>query len=244
MKFADSKETELAQSQSATPTKIDDEETTRFLGTSVSPSWFKKFVNWLPRHLRDASARWRGTGYPLSSLKTDFHTVFGMDLDHASLGFPKLSAFIKSFPELCQMKIVPLGKFGAPTHWVMLPIKSKCSKLKGRPPEPLIINKDVSVASPNKPKASSAPPDLKFIRQLHDSKTLEATPEPKPQTPPLATTYSKQHHQLKHPVLETLTRMRNSTSVFFLREFDFYQVSNQNPTRCLFRVLQYLFLLT
>ncbi|KAG7559149.1 Ankyrin repeat-containing domain superfamily [Arabidopsis thaliana x Arabidopsis arenosa] len=219
-----SKETELAQSQSAAiPTNADDEETLGFLGNSVPP-WLKFFVNWLPRYLRDTSASWRGAGYPLSSLKADFRAVFGMDLDHASLGFAKLIDFIKYFPKLCQMKVVPIGKVGAATHWVMLPTKSKCSQLKGRPPEPLIISKNDSVASPDKPKALSVPPGFKFMQEAHDFKTFKAPPEPKPQPPPPLTTASyNNQRQLKHPVLETLTRIRNSTSVFFLREFDFYQ---------------------
>ncbi|CAL9248190.1 unnamed protein product, partial [Arabidopsis halleri] len=217
------KETELAQSQSAAvPTDADDEETLGFLGNSVPP-WLKFFVNWLPRYLRDTSASWRGAGYPLSSLKADFRAVFGMDLDHASLGFPKLIDFIKYFPKLCQMKVVPIGKIGAATHWVMLPTKSKCSQLKGRPPEPLIISKNDFVASPNKPKALSVPPGFKFIQEAHDSKTFKAPPEPKPQPPPLTTASYNNQRQLKHPVLETLAKIRNSTSVFFLREFDFYQ---------------------
>lgn len=237
-----SKETELAQLHRAIPTKEDDKETS-FLGTSVPP-WLKKFVKWLPRYLRDASESYGKTGYPLSSLKADFRAVFGMDLDHASLGFPKLSDFINSFPKLCRMKVVPIGKSGAATHWVMLP--SKCSQLKGRPPEPLIISNNDSL-SLNKPKASSTP-DLicsgSFIEQTPVSKTLKPEPEPEPflatsysnhahvsktlkpepePEPFLAASYSKQH-QLKHPVLETLVKIRNSTSVFFLREFDFYQV--------------------
>ncbi|EOA25460.1 hypothetical protein CARUB_v10018798mg [Capsella rubella] len=214
------KETELAQSQSAVLTQADDEETLRLLGKSVPP-WLKKFVNWFPGHLR-ATSQNRRAGYPLSSLKADFRTIFGQDIDHSSIGFPKLSDFIKSFPKLCAMKVVPLGKLGDPTHWVLLPAKSKSSRVKGRPPEPLIINTNDSVASPNKPKALSVPPGFNFIQEADASKTFKATPEPQPQPPPLVASYNSRH-QLQHPVLETLTRIRNNTSVFFLREFDFYQ---------------------
>ncbi|KAL1203244.1 E3 ubiquitin-protein ligase XBAT32 [Cardamine amara subsp. amara] len=232
-----SKEAEVAQSHSASPTKADDEETVRILGKSVPP-WLKKFVIWLPRYLQDTSKSYKKTGYPLSSLKADFRAICRMDIEHASLGFPKLIDFIKSFPKLCQMKVVPIGKHGAATHWVMFPTKSKCSHLKGRPPEPFIINKVDSVASPIKPKTSSTPPDLKllqevhdsitlpdveFIHQAHDSKTFKAAPEAEPQPLPLATSSYIDRRKLKHPVLETLARIRNSTSVFFLREFDFYQ---------------------
>lgn len=230
MKSAVSKETELAQSQSAAVSpNASDEETLGFLGDSV-PTWLKTFVTWLPLYLRDTSANWKGAGYPLSSFKADFRAVFGMDLDHTSLDFPKHIDFVKYFPRLCQMKVVPIGKLGAATHWVMLPTKSKCSQLKERPPEPLIITKNDSVASPSKPKALSVPPDFKFIQEAHDSKTFKASPQPKAQPPPpLTASYNNNQRQLKHPVLETLTKIRNSTSVFFLREFDFYQVSNQIP---------------
>ncbi|XP_024006856.1 uncharacterized protein LOC18012966 [Eutrema salsugineum] len=283
------KETELAQSRSATPAKGDDEETS-FIGNPVPP-WLKKFVNWLPRYLRDVSHSWRENGYPLSSLKADFRAIFGMELAHSSLGFPKLIDFIKSFPKLCHVQSVLVGKSGPATHWVMLP--SKCSQLQGRPPKPLIIKKNDSLSpkpeassnpaltymqqahdsktlkqilnddalSPNKLKVSSTPDRIcsgSFKQQAHDSKTLEPEPEPQPS---LAASYSNYHllkhpvqetasynkhiqpahvsktlkpepsldasnsyhHQLKHPVLETLARIRNSSSVFFLREFDFYQ---------------------
>ncbi|CDY44429.1 BnaA02g29480D [Brassica napus] len=203
-------------SKEAEPAKGDDEETS-FTGTAV-PTWLKKFVKWLPRHLRDVSERYREiNGYPLSSLKADFRADFGMELNHSSLGFSKLIDFIKYFPKLCQVKCVLVGDSGLATHWVMLP--SKCSQLKGRPPEPLIIKNNDSFF-PNKPKDSSAPA-LKSTQQAHDSQTLKAifsNPEP-----PLDASYSYHHHQLKHPVLEALARIRNSTSIFFLREFDFYQ---------------------
>ncbi|CAN6849339.1 uncharacterized protein LOC106382163 [Brassica napus] len=272
-------------SKEAEPAKGDDEETS-FAGTTVPP-WLKKFVKWLPRHLRDVSDRYREiNGYPLSSLKADFRADFGMELNHSSLGFSKLIDFIKYFPKLCQVKCVLVGDSGLATHWVMLP--SKCSQLKGRPPEPLIIKNNDSFF-PNKPKASSAPalkytqqahdsqtlkaatlnndslspnktkvsstPDLicsgSFIQQAHVSKILEPEVEPQPPVdasysnyrqvkhpvletashvsktlkpePSLDASYSYHHHQLKHPVLEALARIRNSTSIFFLREFDFYQ---------------------
>ncbi|XP_018437745.2 uncharacterized protein LOC108810110 isoform X2 [Raphanus sativus] len=265
-------------SKEAEPAKGDNEETS-FSGTTVPP-WLKKFVKWLPRHLRDVPDRFREiNGYPLSSLKADFNAAFGMELNHASLGFPKLIDFIKYFPKLCQIKSVLIGNSAVPSHWVMLP-PSKCSQLKGRPPEPLIIknsdsfflNKPKSSSatqqahdsqtlktilnndslSPSKPKVSTTP-DLmcsgSFIQQAHVSKTLE--PEVEPQ-PPVAASYSNyrqvkhpvletasnvsktlkpepsldasySNHQIKHPILEALARIRNSTSIFFLREFDFYQ---------------------
>ncbi|KAJ0245401.1 Serine/threonine-protein phosphatase 6 regulatory ankyrin repeat subunit [Hirschfeldia incana] len=271
-------------SKEAEPAKGDNEETS-FAGTTVPP-WLKKFVKWLPRHVQDVSERYREiNGYPLSSLKADFSAAFGMELNHASLGFPKLIDFIKYFPKLCRIECVLVGNSAVATHWVMLP--SKCSQLKGRPQEPLIIKNNDSFfpnkpkyssalalkstqqahdsqtlktilnndsLSPNKPKVSSVP-DLmcsgRFIQQAHVSKTLEPEVEPQPPVaasysnyhqvkdpvletashvsktlnpePSLDASYSYHHHQIKHPVLEALARIRNSTSIFFLREFDFYQ---------------------
>ncbi|CAH8357682.1 unnamed protein product [Eruca vesicaria subsp. sativa] len=199
----------------AEPAKGDDEETS-FTGTTVPP-WLKKFVNWLPRHLRDVSERYREiNGYPLSSLKADFSAAFGMGLNHASLGFPKLIDFIKYFPKLCKVKSVHVGNSALATHWVMLPSKSTSSQLKGRPPEPLIIKTNDSFFL-NKPKASTAP----ALKSTQQAQAIALSPnKPKPE-PPLDTSHSYHHHQLKHPVLEALARARNSTSIFFLREFDF-----------------------
>ncbi|CAN8266009.1 unnamed protein product [Cochlearia groenlandica] len=280
-----SKETELVgQLPSAIPGKGEDDS---LLRNSV-PAWLKKFEKWLPRYMRDVSDSSRETGYALSSLKTDFRAAFGMDLDHASVGFPKLIDFIKSFPRLCQVKAVHARRSVPASHWVMLP--SKCSQLKGRPPEPLTISpikpkvsstpdrkfiqqaqefralKEIlknDTLSPNKPKVSSTTTDLicsgSFIRQAHDSHNLKTEPEPKPllapsynnyhqlehpvletdsaynmhkeqsyvsetlkPEPPMDVSYSYRHQQ-KHPVLETLAKIRNNTSIFFLREFDFYQ---------------------
>jgi hypothetical protein len=61
-----------------------------------------------------------GDWYPLSSLKGDFRATCGLELDHLGLGYEKLSDFIRCLPDLCRMKIVPVGR-GPATHMVLLP---------------------------------------------------------------------------------------------------------------------------
>ncbi|KAH7298426.1 hypothetical protein KP509_25G042600 [Ceratopteris richardii] len=86
---------------------------------TCQPPWLAVFKRWLPAFLAAASARQRGGEcYPLSSVKADFRATCGMELDHASLGFPKLSDFLRTMPELCKMKIVPVGR-GPATHVVL-----------------------------------------------------------------------------------------------------------------------------
>ncbi|KAJ7547499.1 hypothetical protein O6H91_08G088600 [Diphasiastrum complanatum] len=90
------------------------------LSTQTSPAWVKTFRQWLPKFLAEVSSRLKeGEWYPLSSLKGDFRATCGMELDHLPLGFTKLSDFIRSMPELCRMKIVPVGR-GPATHMVLL----------------------------------------------------------------------------------------------------------------------------
>lgn len=85
------------------------------------PAWLNTFEEWLPEFLTRVSMRLKeGEWYPLSSLKGDYRAICGLELDHVSLGFEKLSDFVRSFPELCRMKIVPVGR-GPATHMVLLP---------------------------------------------------------------------------------------------------------------------------
>ena len=44
----------------------------------------------------------------------------GMELDHVTIGYPKLSDFVRSLHDICRMKIVPVGR-GPATHMVLLP---------------------------------------------------------------------------------------------------------------------------
>ncbi|XVF58264.1 hypothetical protein PTKIN_Ptkin07bG0050800 [Pterospermum kingtungense] len=85
------------------------------------PVWLRTFKKWLPRFLEEVSKKPKEGEYPLSSLKADFRAAFGLELDHASVGYPKLSEFIKSFPDLCRMKVMPVGGSGSPNHMVLMP---------------------------------------------------------------------------------------------------------------------------
>ncbi|XP_057871357.1 uncharacterized protein LOC131077811 isoform X2 [Cryptomeria japonica] len=88
------------------------------------PAWVEKFKRWLPVFLGEVSKRLKEREwYPLSSLKGDFRATCGLELDHISLGYIKLSDFIRSIPGLCRMKIVPVGT-GPATHMVILPALS------------------------------------------------------------------------------------------------------------------------
>lgn len=85
-----------------------------------SPPWVQKFQNWLPEFLGEVSKRLNeGEWYPLFSLKGDFRATCGMELDHVSLGYFKLSDFIRSMPGLCRMKIV-LVEGALPRTWFFL----------------------------------------------------------------------------------------------------------------------------
>uniref|UniRef100_A0A0E0FDC1 RRM domain-containing protein n=1 Tax=Oryza meridionalis TaxID=40149 RepID=A0A0E0FDC1_9ORYZ len=87
------------------------------------PSWFFIFRKWLPGFLADATER-LGDRYPLSSLKGDFRAICRMELDHGTLGYPKLSDFMRSLPGICRMCVVPVGS-GPATHMVLLPPVSR-----------------------------------------------------------------------------------------------------------------------
>ena len=93
------------------------------------PAWLNTFKEWLPEFLARVSMRLKdGEWYPLSSLKGDYRAICGLELDHVSLGFEKLSDFIRSFPDLCRMKIVPVGR-GPATHMVLLPPHTRTNPL-------------------------------------------------------------------------------------------------------------------
>ena len=85
------------------------------------PAWLRIFKKWLPCHLKDQSMRFKEGEYALSSLKGDFRATFGLELDHASLGYPKLSDFMKSLPGFCRMRVVPITTGGPATHLVLIP---------------------------------------------------------------------------------------------------------------------------
>ncbi|XVE83794.1 hypothetical protein DITRI_Ditri16bG0115600 [Diplodiscus trichospermus] len=85
------------------------------------PVWLRTFKKWFPSFLEEVSKKPKEAEYPLSSLKADFRAAFGLELDHASLGYHKLSDFMRSFPDLCRMKVMPVGGCGSPNHMVLMP---------------------------------------------------------------------------------------------------------------------------
>lgn len=100
--------------------KVESQSTSLVTLQESSPLWVQKFKKWLPEFLGEVSKRLNeGEWYPLSSLKGDFRATCSMELDHVSLGYFKLSDFIRSMPGLCRMKIVPVGR-GPATHMVLL----------------------------------------------------------------------------------------------------------------------------
>lgn len=102
------------------------------------PAWLTTFKKWLPNFLRKMARNTEGEYYSLSSLKSDFKSIFGLDLDHASVGYSKLSDFIKSFPELCRVKVIHTGG-QVPNHMVLLPNVV-------RPPPLVVPRKTISVS--------------------------------------------------------------------------------------------------
>ncbi|KAI5081520.1 hypothetical protein GOP47_0004703 [Adiantum capillus-veneris] len=103
------------------------------------PPWLPVFKKWLPTFLSAASTRQHGGEfYPLSSVKADFRATCGMELDHTALGFSKLSDFLRTMPELCRMKIVPVGR-GPATH-VVLQVRQQ-QNLIPKPPQTMTATK-------------------------------------------------------------------------------------------------------
>ncbi|PKA51963.1 Ankyrin repeat domain-containing protein EMB506, chloroplastic [Apostasia shenzhenica] len=111
--------------KSAMPSKKLVQENPNRTTSSNFPPWVLKFMRWFPSYLNKVSRRLgEGEWYPLSSLKGDFRATCGMELDYESLGFSKLSDFLRSFPGICSMHVVPTSN-GAATHMVLLPFHSR-----------------------------------------------------------------------------------------------------------------------
>ncbi|GBG81597.1 hypothetical protein CBR_g32589 [Chara braunii] len=102
------------------------------LTPGTEPKWYLRFKAWLQEFLPGAVARLpEGEYYPLSALKGDFRATCGMELDHVELGFNKLSDFIRSFSDLCRIKVVPVGRGTAATHMVLLPLAQRVHQSPG-----------------------------------------------------------------------------------------------------------------
>jgi hypothetical protein len=248
------------------------------------PKWFRTLRRWLPSFLQQASKR--GGQYALSSVKADFRALFGLELDHASLGFSKLSDFMKSIPELCHVT------YHTPAnHMILLPsLPIPCQ-------QPL---QDVTIDSPSSHSTSigdsgngnsdgsicSQEPLLVSIENddLNDSSSTRVSfqitddnpadklpcvnsrflqflkPDPIFHARPWVNSDSdggkestvgergsgngfqemKPWPQGRHLVLEALARKKNSSSVYFLREFDFYDVRIQQVEIYSFSILNFI----
>ena len=234
------------------------------------PKWVRIFERWLPNFLNDVSKHLKeGERYPLSSLKADFRATCGQELDHNSLGYPKLSDFMRSFPSLCHMKIVPVGGRGPATHMVLQPKDQKLIQPLAMPcfspiPTPLDDNDDGDGVSYDNPGSHGG--------SFEEGESLHGTPEESPaydakqgvhprileilkpdtlfhgqpwfriENAAVGDDYESKEagQQKRHLVLEFLARERNNSSGFFLREFDFYEVRKPN-NRDLFQHLKTLF---
>lgn len=232
------------------------------------PLWLKTFEKWLPRFIRYVS-KMEGE-YALSSLKADFRGAFGLELDHASLGFPKLSDFMKCFPDICEIKFVPLGKQKSANHMVLVPAIPKHQR---KPLQPLSVNNLYQAKSTD----DSADDDCKEIETVQEIllvsnenenlggnslKVHQEIPEDNLDDVSSGETsgflqflkpdqifharpwlYSdcdagtkvkpdqldglqkmKTRSPQRHAVLEALAKRNNNSSLFLLREFDFYDV--------------------
>lgn len=95
------------------------------------PLWFQAFKEWFPGFILQ---RMRiGQPYSLSSLKQDFRVHCGLEMNHASLGYLKLSDFVNSFSGVFRMEVVPIGARGFASHVVLLP-NQPCSHPHSIPP--------------------------------------------------------------------------------------------------------------
>ncbi|XP_021673165.2 uncharacterized protein LOC110659514 isoform X2 [Hevea brasiliensis] len=232
------------------------------------PTWLITFKKWLPHFLRQVAMR--DGVYALSSLKADFRAAFGLELDHASLGFSKLSEFMRSLPDLCHIKFVPIGKQKPANHMILLPSLSKprcqpvqplnicnpscdaiecssngdSSKAKGFQDVPLVSNENNDSTDSSSmlshqmleqnPEDTSVSVHSTFLQFLKPDLIFHARPwlfvECDGDTGDtfdrgeLGDSFKGMKHspQERHLVLEVLASKRNNSSLFFLREFDFY----------------------
>lgn len=258
-------------------------------GDQNMPKWLRIFKKWLPRFLQHVYKFPIEGEYALSSLKADFKAAFQLEMDHASLGYPKLSDFVRTFPDICTVKSGTLSNNRSPNHMVLLPSSIPKPKLKvlhqlkkHHPsfPEKSIGDSDDSDSCDSKspqdlPLASSASIGL-TTRGIEGNSSHEVTEDSTatsrrensahrstssgvPQmfarftNPDMFSVSQIASNQgadegsrdqndgrrwmepsegirlmlrNRHLVLQWLATKRKNTSVFFLREFDFYPVSN------------------
>ncbi|TYG62680.1 hypothetical protein ES288_D07G251200v1 [Gossypium darwinii] len=202
------------------------------------PVWLRTFKKWLPGFLQEVSKKPKEGEYPLSSLKADFRAAFGLELDHVSLGYTKLSDFMRSFPDLCCMKVMPVGGCGSPNHMVLIPSPPR-PDWKSLQPLNMHCCPPSCTAPPHEntdadPRNLKRPPDLlsnscedisissSQVDPCKNSNFLQFLKSDKGGTQCRGFNERKLGHTGRHLVLEALLRKRNNSSIFFLRQFDFY----------------------
>ncbi|XP_062106663.1 uncharacterized protein LOC133818003 [Humulus lupulus] len=212
------------------------------------PTWLKIFRKWLPSFIENLSKHPREGEYALSSLKKDFKDKFGLDLDHASIGYSKLSDFIKCFSDLCCVKVVPIGRRGIANHMVLLPKYTRPQQqVCHLPTTPHTISSAESINDGGDTKSSSSENVGTGFKSFSSALSAPKTGI-SPNVPASFLQFLKedplfhfrpwlqndkmgqcleavQQRNLSHPrhqVLEALSRRRNNQSVYFLREFDFF----------------------
>ncbi|KAF3444784.1 hypothetical protein FNV43_RR14477 [Rhamnella rubrinervis] len=230
------------------------------------PKWLRIFKKWFPSFLEEMSNHPREGEYALSSLKGDFRTKFGLELDHASLGYSKLSDFIKC-SDLCCIKVVPIGRNAGFANHMVLSAKPR------KPHQQRVHKLRIPNTSPRAPSIDDGnggnSNDSKCLQDLSSgysggvsneeenpfsgySKVNSSQADKLPYLHYRLLNFSKQdpsfnekcevgmgdndnvggdvkevnwndnRHRQPHLVLEALLRKRKNSSVYFLREFDFY----------------------
>lgn len=220
--------------------------------TQKSPPWVRAFRKWLPGFLKEATENMNGAKYPLSSLKADFKAAFGRELDHASLGYLKLSEFIQKFSDLCRVEFMQRGGTGACNHMVLFPRGPRTSRPPSRSPpsnSPFCRKSAAETADAFKCMKDLHPISLENFDISNENNQMLYLPQDGPQKnseledtsilplrfleflqpyefQPQARESMEYGNQLSHSVLQSHAELRNVSS-FFLREFDFHHVSNE-----------------
>lgn len=247
------------------------------------PKWLRIFKKWFPSFIEEMSKHPREGEYALSSLKGDFRAKFGLELDHASLGYSKLSDFIKC-SDLCCMKVVPVGRnAGSANHMVLLakpqkPHQQQLHKLRIPNISPRATSSDDGnsgnsndskclqdlspgssggfsyICSSNEEenpicgysKVNSWQTDklpyfpyrlLNFLKQdpsFNEKCEVRMGDNDDVGGGVKGVDWNNNRHRQPHLVLEALLRKRKNSSVYFLREFDFYNVSSDKQNQFLF----------
>lgn len=190
----------------------------------TAPKWLRIFLNWLPSFLGELSKNGKDGKYALSSLKADFRSKFGIEMDHASIGFPKLSDFIKSFPQLCCLKHVPTGHIGLANHMVILPTPKKQAATFHSIPDSTPLQHQSQSHPMN--SCITEDGDLEEFMAVVSFKQYELFPENNSHSKAIVL------HQKRNMVLEVLCKRRGVPSLF-IRDISFYMVKKESTKKAL-----------